>query len=153
MGLSTDLEKLIDRIGWKDLNVSYLRKWTIVAIFIGLVSGGATVVFYISVQMLSSFFLGFIVGYTSPAHDGASTLSSTYYLSIDRVWMIPLVLGGVGILIGLISSKLAPETKGDGIENVIETFHTNRGSIRARVAAYKTSYFFTGIGRRCKRRT
>jgi chloride channel protein, CIC family len=137
LGLSTDLEKLIDKIGWKDLNVSYLRKWTIVAIFIGLVSGGATIAFYISVQVLSSFFLGLIVGYTSPAHGGASSLSSTYYLSVDRVWMIPLVLGGVGILIGLISSKLAPETKGDGIENVIETFHTNRGSIRARVAAIR----------------
>jgi chloride channel protein, CIC family len=132
-----DLEKLIDKFGWKDLNVSYLKKWTIVAIFIGLVSGGATIVFYMAVQTLSSFFLGMVVGYTSPAHEARSSISSTYTLSVDRVWMIPLVLGGVGILIGLISSKLAPETKGDGVENVIEAFHTNRGSIRARVAAIR----------------
>jgi len=132
-----DFEKLVDRIGWKDLNVSYLKKWTIVAIFIGLVSGGATVAFYFAVQTLSTFFLGTIVGYTSPVHESGSSISATYYLSVDRVWMIPLVLGGVGILIGLISSKLAPETKGDGVENVIEAFHTNRGSIRARVAAIR----------------
>jgi CIC family chloride channel protein len=132
-----DFEKLVDRIGWKDLNVSYLKKWTIVAIFIGLISGGATVAFYLAVQTLSTFFLGMIVGYTSPVHESGSSISSTYYLSVDRVWMIPLVLGGVGILIGLISSKLAPETKGDGVENVIEAFHTNRGSIRARVAAIR----------------
>ena len=132
-----DFEKLVDRIGWKDLNVSYLKKWTIVAIFIGLVSGGATVAFYLAVQILSTFFLGMIVGYTYPVHESGSSISSTYYLTVDRVWMIPLVLGGVGLLIGVVSSKLAPETKGDGVENVIEAFHTNRGSIRARVAAIR----------------
>lgn len=119
------------------MNVSYLRKWTIVAIFIGLVSGGATIVFYVSIQMLSSLFLGFIVGYSSPPYGESSSGSSTYSLSVDRVWMIPLVLGGVGILIGVISTKLASETKSDGIDNVIETFHSNRGSVRPRVAAIK----------------
>lgn len=104
---------------------------------VGLLSGGMTIIFYISIQMISGFFLGSLAGYTPPAPGISSSQESTYALAIDRIWMIPLILSGVGIIAGVITTRLAPETKGDGIDSVIEGFHGNKVSIRRRVAIIK----------------
>ena len=104
---------------------------------IGLLSGGMTILFYISIQMISAFFLGSLAGYTPPVPGISSSQESTYFLGIDRIWMIPLILSGVGVIAGIITTRLAPETKSDGIDSVIEGFHGNKVSIRRRVAIIK----------------
>lgn len=119
------------------MNFTYLKKWTIIGMIVGLLSGGMTIIFYISIQMISGFFLGSLAGYTPPAPGISSSQESTYALAIDRIWMIPLILSGVGIIAGVITTRLAPETKGDGIDSVIEGFHGNKVSIRRRVAIIK----------------
>lgn len=119
------------------MNFTYLKKWTIIGMIVGLLSGVMTIIFYISIQMISGFFLGSLAGYTPPAPGISSSQESTYALAIDRIWMIPLILSGVGIIAGVITTRLAPETKGDGIDSVIEGFHGNKVSIRRRVAIIK----------------
>ena len=119
------------------MNFSYLKKWTIIGMIIGLLSGGMTILFYISIQMISAFFLGSLAGYTPPVPGISSSQESTYFLGIDRIWMIPLILSGVGVIAGIVTTRLAPETKSDGIDSVIEGFHGNKVSIRRRVAIIK----------------
>jgi CIC family chloride channel protein len=124
-------------MAWTGMNFTYLKKWTIIGMIVGLLSGGMTIIFYISIQMISGFFLGSLAGYTPPAPGISLSQESTYALAIDRIWMIPLILSGVGIIAGVITTRLAPETKGDGIDSVIEGFHGNKVSIRRRVAIIK----------------
>jgi len=124
-------------MAWTGMNFTYLKKWTIIGMIVGLLSGGMTIIFYISIQMISGFFLGSLAGYTPPAPGISSSQESTYALAIDRIWIIPLILSGVGIIAGVITTRLAPETKGDGIDSVIEGFHGNKVSIRRRVAIIK----------------
>src|SRR6266540_2316904 len=136
----------MNMVAWKDMNFTYLRKWTIIGMLIGLFSGAMTILFYVSIQMISSFLVGTIVGYIAPSYGISSSLSSTYSLSVDRIWIIPLVLGGVGLVIGLITTRLAPETKSDGIDNIIETFHGNKVAVRPRVAIIKPIVSSLGLG-------
>ena len=143
--LSRQLERFLDKLGWKDLNVTYLRKWTIISVFVGLLSGCTVILFYVSIQIISSFFLGYVIGYVPPPTGNVSA-SSTYSLFVERIWMIPLVMSGAGMVIGLITTKFAPETKGDGIDNVIEVFHSDKGLIRRRVAIIKPIISSLSIG-------
>ena len=143
--LSRQLERFLDRLGWKDLNVTYLRKWTIISVFVGLLSGCTVILFYVSIQIISSFFLGYVIGYVPPPMGNVSA-SSNYSLFVERVWMIPLVMSGAGMVIGLITTKFAPETRSDGIDNVIEVFHSDKGLIRRRVAIIKPIISSLSIG-------
>ena len=143
--LSRQLERFLDKLGWKDLNVTYLRKWTIISVFVGLLSGCTVILFYVSIQIISSFFLGYVIGYVPPPTGNVSA-SSTYSLFVERIWMIPLVMSGAGMVIGLITTKFAPETKSDGIDNVIEVFHSDKGLIRRRVAIIKPIISSLSIG-------
>ena len=127
------------------MNVTYLRKWTIISVFVGLISGCTVILFYVSIQAISSFFLGYVIGYVPPPTGNVSA-SSTYSLFVERIWLIPLVMSGAGMVIGLITTKFAPETRSDGIDNVIEVFHSDKGLIRRRVAIIKPIISSLSIG-------
>jgi len=60
-----------------------------------------------------------------------------YNLFIQRPWLIPLICGLGGLLVGLITTRFSPESEGHGTDAVIDAYHHKRGNIRGRVPLVK----------------
>jgi CIC family chloride channel protein len=123
---------------------SYLRKWTLIGILIGIVAGFSAVVFFLSVQFFTELFLGAGAGFVPPlpggvvGGEGGQQQQHYYYLFIvERPWAFPLITGLGGLLVGLIVNKLAPEAEGHGTDAVIDAFHNKGGEIRTRIPFVK----------------
>lgn len=85
-------------------------------------------------QFSTLFFLGFGAGY---AHPHSDVLSSAYTSVAERPWMIPMITGGGGLIVGLLTNRFAPESAGHGTEAVIDAFHNKKGIIRSRIPLLK----------------
>jgi CIC family chloride channel protein len=115
--------------------LSYVPKWLILGLLIGIVAGLGAVVFINALELATRFFLGVVGGYLppSPAGEGAS-LGTGHY---TRAWMIPLVTTVGGLLAGLLIYGLAPEAEGHGTDAAIAAVHHNPRGIRTRVSLVK----------------
>lgn len=114
---------------------SYVQKWLVLGILIGVIAGLGAVVFYQSLVLATHFFLGTIGGYQtpSPAGEGARTASASF----TRPWMIPFI-AGVGALCGaLLVYWFAPEAAGHGTDAAIDAVHHNPRGIRVRTVIVK----------------
>jgi CIC family chloride channel protein len=124
---------------------SYLRKWLLLSVAIGVVAGLGAIAFYLAIELATKFLLGSLVGYLppSPAGEGGTGL-----LPITRAWLLPIVTALGGLISGLIVFNLAPEAEGHGTDAAIAAIHHNRGRIRARIPPIKliASAFTIGSG-------
>ncbi len=114
---------------------SYLQKWIVIGTLIGVVAGFGSVAFFLMLQVSTLFFLGFGAGYVHPNFE---VISTSYTAVAERPWMIPLITGGGGLIVGLLTSRFAPESAGHGTEAVIDAFHNKKGTIRSRIPLLKT---------------
>ncbi len=113
---------------------SYLKKWVIIGTMIGIVAGLGSVAFFLMLQAATFVFLGLGAGYVPPNFE----IIATSYTSVaERPWMIPLITGGGGLVVGLLTSRFAPESAGHGTEAVIDAFHNKEGVIRPRIPLLK----------------
>lgn len=115
------------------LDFSYLQKWTIFGIMIGVAAGASAVAFSLSTTFLTSLFLGEGAGFI-PHSPGAG---DAYHFLVDRPWAFPLITGVGGLAVGLLVSRLSPEAEGHGTDSVIDAFHNREGDIRSRVPLVK----------------
>ncbi len=111
------------------LNFSYLQKWTIFGIIIGVIAGLAAVGLSLLTSFLTGLFLGIGAGFIPPS-PGVQQVA--YSLAIERPWMLPIIAGAGGLAVGLLFYKFAPKTEGHGTDAVIDAFHNKEGNIRAR---------------------
>jgi CIC family chloride channel protein len=150
------------RFGNEISNLSYLIKWTILGIIIGSIAGGAAIAFTLGVEFFTTIFLGmgadFIPpspssvvngilanspgGITTTAPDGNNNSMSIFlqnFLSLENSawWMVPLITGLGGLIVGLIVTRLAPEAEGHGTDAVIGALHKRQGKMRARIPFVK----------------
>ncbi|MGC8544399.1 chloride channel protein [Athalassotoga sp.] len=111
---------------------SYFGKWLILGIIIGVLSGFAATLLYYSVEISEKFFLGYLLGMNIP-----HTISDGGILnySVDRIYLIPIVVIAGAFISSLLVYKFAPETEGDS--KAIEAYHQKQGKIRWRVAPIK----------------
>ena len=81
-------------------------------------------------------FLEKLAGYVAPGlpNEGGA---SREIVGPHGFWLVPLVITGGGLLVGLITERFAPEAEGHGTDAVIKAFHRNDGRIRARVPFVK----------------
>lgn len=123
------------RFGATIRNAGYLRKWLLLGVTIGVISGLGAVVFYLALNYTGSFLLGYLADYhvPTPLGEGGSRGSAGFV----RPWAIPLVTTGGALLSALIVAKLAPEATGHGTDEAIEAVHTDPRAIRARVVLVK----------------
>ncbi len=119
-----------------NLDFSYFRKWIMIGFLLGVVAGLGAVLLFLSVELFTGLFLGLGTGFFPPLPGGFQT-NLGYVLFIEKPWMIPLITGLGGLLVGLITTKFSPESEGHGTDAVIDAYHHKSGNIRARVPLVK----------------
>lgn len=119
-----------------NLDFSYFRKWILIGFLLGVVAGLGAVALFLSVEFFTGLFLGLGAGYFPPLPGGFQN-NFGYTLFIEKPWMIPLITGLGGLLVGLITTRFSPESEGHGTDAVIDAYHHKSGNIRARVPLVK----------------
>src|SRR5215831_14518064 len=103
---------------------SFLRKWRLVGLLIGVGTGLGALALIWLIQVFNHFLLEGIVGYSSPLPGGEGG-QAAYAFHMTRPWLLPLVTGAAGLAGGFLTWKLAPETAGIGTNAAIRAFHAN----------------------------
>lgn len=119
-----------------NLDFSYFRKWILIGFLLGVVAGLGAIALFLSVEFFTGLFLQIGTGY-SPPLPGGFQANLSYNLFIERPWLIPLICGLGGLLVGLITTRFSPESEGHGTDSVIDAYHHKRGNIRGRVPLVK----------------
>ena len=117
---------------FKFLNLSYLQKWSIFGILIGLIAGLSAVGVSFLTSILTLIFLGGGAGFIPPLPDIAANNAYTA-LSIERPWMLPIITGLGGLAVGILFYKVQPRGEGHGTDAVIDSFHNRQGKIKIRI--------------------
>lgn len=129
--------------GMKELSTKelrYIQRWVLWSIIIGVVAGLGAIAFYLLLQTTTTFFQGYVSGY-SPALPAGEKDISLFPLSSTPsrpLWVLALIPAIGGVIAGLIIYTFAPEAEGHGTDAVIDAFHNKRGEIRKRVPLIKT---------------
>ena len=116
----------------------YIQRWVLLSILIGIVAGFGAFAFYLLLQIMTDFFLGYLAGFqpTPPAGEPEIT-----YISLPtapfRLWVLALMPALGGLIAGLIIYSFAPEAEGHGTDAIIDAFHNKKGVIRKRVPLIK----------------
>ncbi len=116
----------------------YLQRWVLLSILIGIVAGVGAFAFYLLLQLMTDFFLGYLAGFqpTPPAGE-----QDVPYISLPtapfRLWVLALMPALGGLIVGLIIYSFAPEAEGHGTDAIIDAFHNKKGVIRKRVPLIK----------------
>ena len=116
------------------IDVNYLRKWAVIGVLIGIIAGGGSIAFYLAIQLVTEYMLGYGAGYLPPAPAGEG---NTLLPFISRPWMIPAITTAGGLSSGLIIRFFAPEAEGHGTDAAIDAFHNKAGAIRRRIPPVK----------------
>jgi CIC family chloride channel protein len=123
-----DLQELMER--------SYLRKWSLISILIGIIAGLSSIVFFEGLKFGAEYFLGAGAGFFPP-ESGESLANTTNWTSPARIWLIPIVLTIGGLVSGFLVYTFAPEAEGHGTDAAIRAFHKENGAIRKRTPIVK----------------
>lgn len=136
------------RPGWflEYINRSYLAKWALIGILIGIVAGFGATAFYFGIQLVSNTILGGLTGFFPPNPSGEPSAIAS--IASPRYYLIPVSTMIGGGIAGLLIYKFAPEAEGHGTDAAIDAFHKKNGQIRKRVPLIKTiaSAFTIGTG-------
>lgn len=116
------------------INSSYLGKWSIVGILIGIVAGLGATAFYYLIQLANNNILGRITGYYPPNPSGEL---AAHLGTFSHFFLVPISLTFGGLISGLLVFWLAPEAEGHGTDAAIDSFHNKNGIIRKRVPIVK----------------
>ncbi|HEY7226517.1 MAG TPA: chloride channel protein [Nitrososphaeraceae archaeon] len=119
-----------------NLDFTYFRKWILIGISLGVMAGLGAIGLFLSVEFFTGLFLQVGTGYSPPLPGGFQE-SYGYDLFIERPWLLPVISGLGGLLVGLITTKFSPESEGHGTDAVIDAYHHKSGNIRARVPLVK----------------
>jgi CIC family chloride channel protein len=128
-------QSLLKRISDLEEGASFLRKWGFIGILIGIGAGLGALALIWLIQLVTHGLLQNIVGYTPPLPGGEGG-GRDYVFHMSRPWLLPVITGAAGLLGGLITWKLAPETAGIGTNAAIRAFHANH-TIKARTSLLK----------------
>lgn len=113
---------------------AYFQRWLFLGAVIGVAAGLVMALFYSAIDLATHLLLGLIAGDVppQPAGEGATVLTP-----IAHPWLLPLVTGLGGLIVGVMVYTLAPETARGGTDDVLASFHHRNGMIRKRVAPIK----------------
>ena len=104
---------------WNYLDFTYFRKWILIGFVLGIVAGLGAIALYLGVAFFTSLFLVSGTGYIPPL-PGSFHAESSYELVIGKTWMIPVITGLGGLLVGIITTRFSPESEGHVEEISVE---------------------------------
>lgn len=113
----------------------YLRKWLILGCLVGIIAGLGAVAFYQTLSLATHLFLTDLAGYQVPTSAAEGFLTGSH--DFQRPWLIPLIVGGGGLLSGGLVIALAPEAEGHGTDAAIDAVHQNPRGVRLLTVAVK----------------
>ena len=146
LNLPRYIERFVGRFDWTTLDLVYLRKWTIIGIIIGVLSGLLVIAAYEATRIFSSFFLSDIVRYVQPYPEDVANLSSNYSLYVLKPWLIPVILGLIGLIIGILSTKLSTAIGKNGIDEVSDEFHNKKNQFSLKISLLKSFSSILAVG-------
>jgi CIC family chloride channel protein len=146
LNLSRHIERFVGRFDWTTLDLVYLRKWTVIGIMIGVLSGFLVIIGFEAVRIFSSFFLSDIVRYIQPYPEDVVSLSSDYSLYVLKPWLIPVTLGLIGLIIGILSTKLSTALGKNGIDEISDEFHNKKNQFSLKISSLKSFSSILAIG-------
>ena len=146
MNLSRHIERFVGRFDWTTLDLVYLRKWTVIGIMIGVLSGFLVIIGFEAVRIFSSFFLSDIVRYIQPYPEDVVSLSSDYSLYVLKPWLIPVTLGLIGLIIGILSTKLSTALGKNGIDEISDEFHNKKNQFSLKISSLKSFSSILAVG-------
>jgi CIC family chloride channel protein len=146
LNLSRHIERFVGRFDWTTLDLVYLRKWTVIGIIIGVLSGFLVIIGFEAVRIFSSFFLSDIVRYIQPYPEDVASLSSDYSLYVLKPWLIPVTLGLIGLGIGILSTKLSTALGKNGIDEISDEFHNKKNQFSLKFSSLKSFSSILAIG-------
>ncbi len=118
---------------------SYLQKWLVLGVLIGVIAGLGAIGFYWLLTHATDLLLVGLGGYTPPHPDaaGGGAPGGIGFSDFTRPWAIPLVVGGGALASGLLVFTLAPEAEGHGTDAAIAAIHRNPRQIAVRTVIVK----------------
>ena len=146
MNLSRHTERFVRRFDWTTLDLVYLKKWTVIGIIIGVISGLLVITAYESIRIFSSFFLSDLVRYIQPYPEDVANLSSDYSLYVLKPWLIPVILGLVGLVVGIISTKLSANMGKNGIDEISDEFHNKKSKFSLNISSLRSFFSILAVG-------
>ena len=146
MRLSETMEKFLGRLDWSDMDLAYFKKWTLIALIIGLISGISVILVQQFVQHVASVLISNYVGFSPPNPKNLSESPGIYAVFVERPWLFPPIMFCIGLVVGLVGSKIAPESGGNGIDEVNEFFHSGSKRIRTRAGLTKSIISSLSLG-------
>lgn len=114
---------------------SYVRRWIVLGVVIGVIAGLGAVVFYEALKAATHLFLTTLAGYTVPTPFGEGDVAVG--AGPGRPWALPLIAGGGALLGAILVFRVAPEAEGHGTDAAIAAVHHNPRGVRFRTVIVK----------------
>lgn len=111
-------------------------KWLLLGSCIGLISGLASFLLYLCIDVSSGFLLRGIAGYEPSAAAGEQHLHIIPTADELNPWLFMLIITAGGFLTGLIL-RICPDAAGAGTNTAINAYHNQRGRIPLLVPVWK----------------
>jgi len=112
------------------------RRLLLDTVLLGVAGVAAAQLFNLLLSVARYLFLTRLAGYRPPGlpSEGASPLE---VVGPHGLWLVPVATTLGGLLVGVLTTWLAPEAEGHGTDAVVRAFHRTAGVLRARVAPVK----------------
>jgi chloride channel protein, CIC family len=130
------------RLFWRRTLRRYTRvglaRWLALGVLAGIFSGILASLFYLGLEGLKHLLLVHLAGLSLSTPTGESLLHGLP--GPYRPWLLPVFIGGVGLVTGMLVTRFVPESLSggtDGTDATIKAFHHNAGIIRPLVPLIK----------------
>lgn len=133
--LRSRLRALRAGVGQSVATSSYLRKWLVLGMAIGLIAGLGAVALYSALAAASWVFLHLVAGYDVPQAVGEGVRRAAG--AATRPWALPLVAAFGGLVSGIVVFRFSPDAEGHGTDAAVRAVHENPRGIRMRTVLVK----------------
>src|SRR5262245_60036041 len=117
------------------LDLRIVGRMLLHAATVGLAAGLFGAGFFAALEVLQRVLLERMVGYVPLRANGERSMVADETHAF-RPWLLVVLPALGGLACGLLT-RLAPETRGGGVDATIDAFHHHRGVVRARVIVVK----------------
>ena len=116
-------------------SASYVRKWVVLGIAIGVIAGCGAIVFYEALRAATALFLHVLAGYQIPTSFSEGNVAPG--AGPARPWALPLIAAGGALLGAILVYRFAPEAEGHGTDAAIAAVHRDPRAVRLRAVPVK----------------